>query len=83
MDCSITCYLFNIMVGSSFYARGNFLRSTILLLRLNHNLKYRNGFLHYPLHPMELDSFIDIFFQDIIVVLRNVVEYHCLFNAGI
>ena len=47
------------------------LRSTILLLRLNHTLKFRHGFLHDTIQPMELDSFVSIISQDNNKVLRD------------
>ena len=53
------------------------MRSAILLLRLNHTPEFRHGFLHNPLQPMEIDSFVDIVLQDIIVILSNLIEYHC------
>ena len=56
---------------------GVFLRSTILLLRLKHTLKSRQGFLHTPLHPMELDSFVTIVFQNPVVALSDVIKYNC------
>ena len=46
---------------------------------LNHTIKCRNGFLHNPLQPIELDSFVDLVFQDFIVVLIDVIDYHCPF----
>ena len=55
------------------------MRSTIPLLRLDHTPKFRHGFLHAPLQPMEIDSFVVLIFQDLIVVLSDVIEYHCTF----
>ena len=52
--------------------------STISFLHLNHTLKCVHGFLLAPLHPMELEIFIDLVFQDLIVVLSDVIEYHYL-----
>ena len=47
------------------------LRSTIPLIRLNHNLECRHGFIHAPLQYMELDSFIALVLQELIVVLSD------------
>ena len=50
-----------------------FLRYTIALLRLNYALKYRHSFPHALLQPMELESFVDLVSQDLIVVLSDVI----------
>ena len=54
-----------------------FLRSAILLLRPNHIMKCIHGLLHDSLHPMELDSFVTLVYQDLIVVLSDVNNYNC------
>ena len=55
------------------------MRSTISLLRLNHTLKCRHGFLHDPLQPVELDNFVALVSQYLIVVLSDAIEYNCPF----
>ena len=65
-----------------FFQGAFLLRSTILLLGLNHTLKYRHAFLHTPIKYMELVIFVAHVFQDLIVVLSDVIEYNCLFYTG-
>ena len=48
-----------------------------MLLRLNHTLKCRHGFLHTPLQAMELQIFVALVSQDVIVLLSDVIEYQC------
>ena len=42
-----------------------------------------HGILHGSLQHMKLDSFIALVFQDIIVVLSDVIEYRCKLYAGV
>ena len=60
-----------------------FLRSTILLLGLQHTLECIHVLLHAPLHPTKLDGFVALILQDIVAVLSDVIEYHCPFYTGV
>ena len=64
----------------SFSARGALLPGfNIPLLRLDHTLECKHGFLRDPLHPMDIDIFVYIVLQDLIAVLIDSIEYHYLF----
>ena len=60
--------------GFIFLPRRVFLRSTILFLLLDHTLQCRHSFLHTPLQPMELESFFAPIFQDLIVILVDIIQ---------
>ena len=47
-----------------------------MLLHINHTLKCGQGFLHDTLKLTELGSFVSLGFQELIVVLSDIIEYH-------
>ena len=60
-----------------------FLRSAIPLFRLDYTMECTHKFVCATLQYMELDSFVSLVLQYLIVVLSDVIEYHCPFYTVI